>query len=290
MIIKPPGAVGMLCSRVRRDERALFDAFAVRGFTCAQIDTRRMSSAASLADASVDFAVVLNREVGLARAVYGASVFEAQGIRVANSAVATRTCGDKWETTRSLREAKLPVPETVLALTSDAALDAGERLGWPVVIKPLNGSWGRRVGRLNDRETATLVFEHIAALPAPSAHIIYLQELITDIEADLRLLVVGDQVVGACKRTGPGLRKNVALGSRAQKFSPGTDIRKIAVGAAQAVNADVAGVDILLSRSRGPLVLEVNAGVEFGGLQSAWGSALDVAGAIIDHVISLAAA
>lgn len=289
MIPSSWGAIGMLCSRVRRDERALFDAFAVRGVTCAQIDTRQMSSFTPLADAHPGFAVVLDREIGLARAIYGASVLEARGVRVVNSAAATRTCGDKWETTRSLREAGLPVPETVLALTSDAALAAGERLGWPVVIKPLNGSWGRRIGRLNDPEAAALVFEHIAALPTPSAHIIYLQELVTDIEADLRLLVVGDQVVGSCERTGAGLRKNVALGSVPRIFSPGPDVRKIAVDAARAVEVDIAGVDILISRNRGPLVLEVNAGVEFGGLQSALCDKADIAGTIVDHLLNLAA-
>jgi [lysine-biosynthesis-protein LysW]---L-2-aminoadipate ligase len=277
--------VGLLASRVRTDERRILEAFERRRIPAVQIDPRTITS--TLAQRAGDPPVVLDREISLTRAVYAASVLESRGTVVINESAAITRCGDKWLTTRALLEAGVPTPRTVLALTPEAALEELERTGVPMVIKPLTGSWGRRIGRLDDLDSARLVLDHVAALPSPQSHIVYLQEEVRDVEADVRLLVVGDEVVGACCRTGPGLRKNVALGGTSARYQPAEETVKVALRAATAVGADLAGVDVLVTPDRGPFVLEVNAGVEFSGLQSALGDDVDVAEAIVDHVSAI---
>jgi [lysine-biosynthesis-protein LysW]--L-2-aminoadipate ligase len=279
--------VGLLASRVRADDRRILDAFDRRAIPAVRIDPRKLTSSAAQREA--DPWVVLDREISLTRAVYGASILESRGSVVVNDSAAIARCGDKWLTTRALVAAGVPTPHTVLALTPESALEEVERAGKPLVIKPLTGSWGRRIGRLDDLDSAGLVLEHVAALPSPQSHVVYLQEDVRDIEADVRLLVVGGTVVGACCRTCPGLRKNVALGGMSQKYEPSEETAKVAVRAAEAVGADLAGVDVLVTPDRGPLVLEVNAGVEFSGLQSALGDDVDVAEAIVDHVSAIGA-
>lgn len=279
--------VGLLASRVRTEERRILEALDGRAVPAVQIDTRTLTS--NREHWASDPPVVLNREISLTRAVYGASILESWGTTVVNDSAAIARCGDKWLTTCALVQAGVPTPLTVLALTPESALEELERVGRPMVIKPLNGSWGRRIGRLHDIDAARLVLDHVAALASPQSHVVYLQEEVRDIEADVRLLVVGGEVVGSCRRTGPGLRKNAALGGISERYRPSEETTMVAVRAAEAVGAALAGVDILVTADHGPVVLEVNAGVEFSGLQTALGSDLDVAGVIVDHVLAAVA-
>lgn len=228
--------------------------------------------------------VVLNREIGHARAVHAALAFEAQGSIVVNSAAATQTCGDKWRTSIALHEASLPVPRTMLALTPSAALDALDVLGYPAVIKPLIGSWGRLVTLLPDRATAESVLEHVEALPSPQSHVVYLQELVPKLDRDIRVIVVGQDALGAIYRRSDQWRTNVARGARAERCELSAEIAKLAVAAAGAAGAGIAGVDLLEDRDGRLVVLEVNHGVEFSGFQEAMGTRLNVAERIVDYL------
>ncbi|WP_328451111.1 RimK family alpha-L-glutamate ligase [Streptomyces sp. NBC_00386] len=278
--------IAVLASRVGADEKRLFDAFDRRGVPFEQVDTRRQWFLAGRRDLPWDLA--LNREIGQVRAAYAAGCLTAAGVDVVNSANATEVCGDKWRSTVALEAAGVPTPRTVLGLTPQATLAALDSLGYPALIKPLVGSWGRLVVRLPDRAGAESVLEYAAALPGPQSHLGYVQELIDKPGRDIRVIVVGGRVLGAVYRTGEALRTNVALGGRTRPCEVTAEITELSLAAVAAVGADIAGVDLIEDRDGRLLVLEVNHRVEFTGFQSALGDQVDVADHIVDHLLERA--
>ncbi|MEH6373558.1 RimK family alpha-L-glutamate ligase [Streptomyces sp. KLMMK] len=273
----------VLASRVRASEKSIFEAFGRRGIAPRHIDSREWWH--RLGDRGPR-PIVLNREIGLARATYAANALESAGATVVNSARATELCGDKWRTSAALVEAGLPTPRTALGLTPEAALTALETIGYPAVVKPLQGSWGRLVAALPDRQTAETVLEYVAALPSPQARIVYLQEWIAKPGRDIRVVVVGGEALAATYRRSENWRTNVARGAVSELCTLTPDIAKLAVMAAQAVEAEIAGVDLIEDETGEILVLEVNHGVEFSGLQQAVGDTVSVADRIVDHLLT----
>lgn len=274
--------VAVFASRVRADEKRIMVALDRRGLRPEHIDTRAYWS--FVGEHPPPWQVVLNREIAHTRAVYAAKMLEALGGTVINSAAATETCGDKWRTSLALRAAGLPTPRTALGLTPDAALAALDAIGYPAVVKPLVGSWGRLVTRVPDRYVATTVMEYLEALPTPQSRIVYVQELITKPGRDIRVIVVGGGAVGATYRHGDQWRTNVARGAETKPCPLSEELAKLAVRAAGAVGAEIAGVDIVEDSGGELFVLEVNHGVEFSGFQRAVGRAVDVAGRIAEQV------
>ncbi len=272
----------MLASRIGTDEKRLFDALDRRGVRFDHVDTRGQWFLAGQREPA--WSIALNREIGQVRATYAARSLAAAGVRVLNSADATEVCGDKWRTTLALQSAGIPMPRTALGLTPKAALAALNEIGYPALIKPLVGSWGRLVVPLPDRAAAEGVFEYVAALPGPQSHLGYVQELIEKPGRDIRAIVVGGEVLGAVYRTGESLRTNVALGAQTLPCELTPEITKLSIDAAAAVGADIAGVDLIEDRDGRLLVLEVNHRVEFGGFQAALEGRVDVADRIVEHV------
>lgn len=277
-------AVAVLASQVRADERRLFDAMERRGVHYQQVDPRNMWSGAD--ERARRWRGVLNREIGQVRALYAARMCEALGMPVVNSAEAIGVCGDKWQTSLALAAASLPTPRTALGLTPEAALAALDEIGYPAVIKPLVGSWGRLIATLRDAAMAEDVFEYVKALPGPQSHLVYVQELIAKPGRDIRAIVVGGELLGASYRIAAGLRTNVARGASTQRCPETAELTKLAVAAAAAVGADIAAVDLIENEAGRLLVLEVNHRVEFSGFQAAMGDRVDVADRIVDHVVA----
>ncbi|MQY12868.1 Alpha-aminoadipate--LysW ligase LysX [Streptomyces sp. RB5] len=271
---------GVLASRLRTDEKRVLEALERRRMPYEFVDSRALWR--DLADTTARWPVVLNREIGHTRALYAARALEAAGCTVLNSARAIELCGDKYLTSVALRDAGLPTPRTALALTPQAALDALEAIGYPAVIKPLTGSWGRLVAKLPDAESAATVLEYVAALPSPASHLVYAQELVDKPDRDIRVIVVGDEPVGAVYRRSSDWRTNVARGAETLRCEVTDDIAKLAVTAAQCVGADIAGVDLIEDAAGQLMVLEVNHGVEFSGFRRALGDDAPVADRIVD--------
>lgn len=277
------GKIAVLASRIGADEKRLFDAFDRRGVKFDHIDTRVQWFQAGLQYPK--WQIVLNREIGQVRAVYAARCLASVGTKVVNSATATEVCGDKWLTTMALQAAGVPSPRTALGLTPKAALTALDSIGYPALIKPLIGSWGRMVVRLPDRAAAEGLFEYVAALPSPLSHLGYVQELIDKPGRDIRTIVVGGDVLGAVYRTGELWRTNVALGAQTLPCELSPEITTLSIDAAAAVGADIAGVDLIEDRDGQLLVLEVNHRVEFTGFQAALAGRVDVAERIVEHLL-----
>ncbi|MEO7260439.1 MAG: RimK family alpha-L-glutamate ligase [Jatrophihabitantaceae bacterium] len=272
-------ALALLASRVRTDERRIMAALERRGVSYSHVDTRTLHSSFG----QRRWPVVLNREIGAVRARYAAWALEAEGSRVLNTARATEVCGDKWLTSMSLQAAGLPTPRTAIAMTPESTLAALDELGYPAVLKPLVGSWGRLVTKLENRDQAVTVLEYVAALTGPQAHLGYLQALVASGGRDIRVIVIGGVAVGASYRVSEGWRTNVARGADTARCPLSQELAKLAASAAEAVGAELAGVDVIEDEQGRQLVLEVNSGVEFAGFQQAHGNDLDIAGLIAEY-------
>ena len=276
------GRIAVLASRVGAEEKRLFDALDRHGVPFDHVDTRGQWFLAGQRD--LPWSLALNREIGQVRATYAARCLTSAGVEVVNSADATEVCGDKWRTTLALQAAGVSTPRTALGLTPQAALAALDSIGYPALIKPLVGSWGRLVVQLPDRASAEGVLEYVGALPGPQSHLGYVQELIDKPDRDIRAIVVGGEVLGAVHRTGESWRTNVALGAQTRPCEATPEITKLSIDAAAAVGADIAGVDLIEDSDGRLLVLEVNHRVEFAGFQSVFGDQVDVAGHIVEHL------
>jgi RimK family alpha-L-glutamate ligase len=204
---------------------------------------------------------------------------EHRGVPVMNSPRAIERSVDKFFTTALLQEAGLPAPETVVCEGTSDAIAAVRAMG-DVVIKPIFGSMGHGLVRVSDPDVAFRVLRSLEQVRA----VFYVQRAVEHEGRDVRAFVVGRRVIGAIERRAPAgeWRTNVARGGSARPFTLPPAWEQLALGAAAAVGADYAGVDLLPSRSGNVFVLEVNGIPGWQGLQEATG--VDVAGAIVAHL------
>ena len=214
---------------------------------------------------------------------------EDRGMPVVNSARAIERSVDKFYTTALLQQAGLPVPETVVCERADDAMDAIRRMlagGGDVIIKPIFGSMGHGLVRISDPELAWRVVRPLEQMRS----VFYVQRAIDHGGRDARIFVVGGRVVAAIERTAPAgdWRTNVARGGTARPIDVSAEWCDYAIAAANAVGADYAGVDLLVSRTGEAFVLEVNGIPGWQGLQAATG--VDVAGAVVQQLETRVAA
>ncbi len=279
--------VAILLSRIRAEEKLLLTAVEAAGAQVLVInDGDLIFSGAVVPPLHAD--VVLERSISTARGLYALRMLELHGIPTVNSYATATVCADKLLTSAALSEANVPQPQYRLAFTPETALDAAEELGYPVVIKPVVGSWGRLVGRLNDRQAAETVFEHKQVLGSYQHGIFYLQEFINKPGRDIRVFVVGDETVAAIYRQSEHWITNTARGGTASNCPVTPEIDAISRQAAAAVGGGVLAVDLLEDPERGLLVNEVNHTMEFRNSIEPTG--VDIPQRVAEYVISQAQA
>ncbi|MBN1680185.1 MAG: lysine biosynthesis protein LysX [Anaerolineae bacterium] len=256
--------VGILCSRVRVEEKLLFAAFEAMGISPLRLDERTIAVQVGQYLPEVD--VVLERSVSTGVGLVAAQLLEAAGIPTINRYETAAVCADKIRTTITLERAGVPQPRTEIALSAEAALTAIERIGYPAVLKPPVGSWGRLLARVNDRDAAEAVIEHKTVLGGIGHQVFYVQEYIEKPARDIRAFVVGTETICAIYRSSPHWITNTARGGAASNCPVTPDIADICHRAAAAVSSGAGGVlaiDLLEDPARGLLVCEVNHTMEF---------------------------
>ncbi len=257
-------SVGILCSRIRVEEKLLFEAFESLGVTVTRLDERQI--AARVGDYAAPVEVVLERSISTSAGLVAAMLLEAAGVHVINSSSTASVCADKIRTSLALAAADVPQPRTEIALSPEAALEAIERIGYPAVLKPPVGSWGRLLARVNDRDAAEAVIEHKEVLGGVAHHAYYIQEYVEKPLRDIRAFVVGTETIGAIYRTSPHWITNTARGGQASNCPVTPEIAELCTRAALAVSGGEGGVlaiDLFEDPQRGLLVNEVNHTMEF---------------------------
>jgi [lysine-biosynthesis-protein LysW]---L-2-aminoadipate ligase len=273
--------LGILCSRIRVEEKLLLAELNRRGVRYERIDDGELIF--DLERRELPFDVVLERSISFGRSLYTLQLLEARGVRCINRAAVVATCGDKLRTSEALIQAGVPTPRTLLAFTPQSALAAIETLGYPAVLKPLVGSWGRMVTRINDRDAAEAVLEQLDVLGSWQQHVYYIQEHITKPGRDIRAFVVGDEPICAIYRYSDHWITNTARGGRAERCSVSAAVGDLALRAAQAVGGGVLAVDLLESKDGRLLVNEVNHTMEFRNSIDTTG--VNIPARIVDYVL-----
>ncbi len=278
--------VAVLYSWVRVEEKWIFRALERRGVPYTRVHDGRVHLAAHDPGAWRDFDVVLARNLSYARGLSMARMLEAWGLPVVNASRVVEICGDKWATTTALARAGVPQPRALVAFAPQAALEAMEALGFPVVLKPIIGSWGRLVAKLNDRDAAEALLEHKQTLGAFHHQVFYIQEYVPKPGRDIRVFVIGDEPVAAIYRYARHWVTNTARGARGAACPLTPALGELAVQAAHAVGGGALAVDILEHPERGYLVNEVNHSMEFHTTVPLTG--VDLPGLLVDYALKVA--
>ncbi len=252
--------VGFLHSLIRKDEKLLIAELRKRGdVELVFLDDRRLVFDL---DARPQVDVVLERSINHSRAMHALRLFEGVGTRCVNTYKVARRCGDKILTAASLRESGVPQPDVRVAFTPESALAAIEELGYPAVLKPAVGSWGRLLSKINDRDAAETILEHKSILGSYHHSIFFVQQYVEKQGRDIRAFVVGDECIAAIYRTSEHWITNTARGGRASNCPVTPAIADISLRAADAVGGGVLAVDLFELEGE-LLVNEVNYTMEF---------------------------
>ncbi len=281
----------MLHSRVRIEERMVHDA--LRAVSPADgpielelVDLRSLVLDPASAGRLGEFDLVLDRSMSMSGSLATIRVLEGLGVRCVNSAEAIEICGDKLRTSVELERAGIATPRSRIALGADAALEAVEELGYPAVIKPTVGSWGRLVARVNDRDAAEAVIEHRLTLGSAQQQVLYIQEHIDKPGRDLRVFMVGGQAIAGIARSSEHFVTNTARGGSAEGIEVTAEIGELCERAAGVTGADICAVDLLECPQRGLLVNEINHSMEFRNSVETTG--VDIPALVARHVVHLA--
>lgn len=274
-------ALTLITSRLRVEEKLLLAALAERGADVERVDDDALTL--SLTERGAPWPLAWNRSLAFGRTLYATRALEARGVLCVNTARVVETCGDKALTSLALARAGVRTLATTVAFTPEAALEAAEAFGYPVVLKPVVGSWGRLVARLDSRSAAEAVLEDRAVLGSWQQQIFYVQEYVAKPGRDARAFVVGDEPIAAIWRTSEHWITNTARGGRVSRCPVDGEVGELALAAARAVGGGLLAVD-LVETPDGLAVIEVNHSGEFRNSIEPTG--VDIPGAMTDWVLA----
>jgi len=211
--------------------------------------------------------IVLERCVSYYRGLYFTACLEFLDIPVINKFNVSTICGNKILTSMLLKKNNIPTPKTYFSFSADAARENLDKTGYPMVIKPVIGSWGRNVVPLKDKDTADAIIEQREITDGPLDRIFYLQEMIDRPPRDIRVITIGDKAVTAMyRKSSDSFKTNIALGAEPEICDITNEIEDLCASASKAVGGGILGVDLMEDKEKGLVVHEVNNTVEFKGL------------------------
>jgi [lysine-biosynthesis-protein LysW]--L-2-aminoadipate ligase len=252
--------VGFLYTRLRVEEKYLLDEFEKHS----DVEVVRINDGDTFFDiqqlpAAVD--VLFERSISYSRGLYISRIFEAHGIPVVNSSAVAERCGDKYITSQLLAQNGIPTPRVLMAFDEESALQAVEALGYPCVLKPVIGSWGRLLAKVENREMAEALIEHKATLGVQH-QVFYIQEYIHKPGRDIRAFVIGEELICAIYRSSENWITNTARGGVATNCPINAEMSEICRRAAQAGGGGLLALD-LFETEGGYSVNEINHTMEF---------------------------
>jgi [lysine-biosynthesis-protein LysW]--L-2-aminoadipate ligase len=284
--------VAILITHIRPEEKLLVGAFEACGITPDLILDRELNfdltaGAEQTAPSGVPwntYDLVLERCVSTSRGLYALAVLNRWGIPTINSYATASTCADKLLTTLALAEHNIPQPAARAAFAPESALEAIETLGYPAVLKPATGSWGRLLARVADRDSAEAIIEHRQTLGDYNHHTYYAQEYVDKPGRDIRAFVVGDRTICAIYRTSPHWITNTARGGQATNCPVTPELDDLCVRAANAVGGGVLALDVFETPDGRLLINEINHTMEFKNSSAPTG--VDIAAEVVSYALA----
>ncbi len=252
--------VGFLYTRLRVEEKHLLDELEKHeGVEVVRINDSETFFDIHQLPEPID--VLFERSISYSRGLYISRIFEAHGVPVVNSSLVAERCGDKYVTSQILAKNGIPTPRVVMAFDEESALRAIEAMGYPCVLKPVVGSWGRLLAKVENRHMAESLIEHKSSLGV-NHQVFYIQEYINKPGRDIRAFVIGDQCICAIYRSSENWITNTARGGVATNCPVTDEIAEICHRAAQAVGGGLLALD-LFETENGMTINEINHTMEF---------------------------
>jgi len=272
--------------RLRTEEKLLQKNAEELGYETSMVDAKITSFDTDSKPKNFEFGdVVLERCVSYYRGLHFTACLEFMNIPVINKFDVANTCGNKMITSMLLKKNNIPTPKTYFSFSAETALDNFEKVGYPLVIKPIIGSWGRSVMPVKDKDTAEAVIENRQVTDGPQDRIYYLQEMIDRPPRDIRVITVGDQAISAMyRKSSGGFKTNIALGADPELCEITKEIEDLCEKTSKAVGGGILGIDLMEDKEKGLVVHEVNNTVEFKGLVKV--SKKNIPQAMIDYAIN----
>jgi len=273
--------IGFLFSRLRVEEKLLLEELE----RCPDVKVVRINDGDRYFDISqlpMDVDVLFERSISYSRGLYVSRIFEAHGVPVVNSSTVAERCGDKYVTSQILVRNGIPTPRVLMAFDPEAALEAIEALGYPCVLKPVVGSWGRLLARIDNREMAEAIIEHKSSLGVHH-QVFYAQEYINKPGRDIRAFVIRDEPIAAIYRASDNWITNTARGGQASNCPLTTELRDICQRTARAMGGGLLAIDVF-EAANGFTVNEVNHKMEFRNSIDTTG--VNIPARMVDYVIA----
>ncbi|MFB6298559.1 MAG: lysine biosynthesis protein LysX [Salinirussus sp.] len=274
--------IGLCYSRIRTDEKLLLEELRGRDHDVEKIDVRKQRFGLHDPPAALEGVdILVDRCLATSRSRYLSRFADAYGIPIVNAAETAEICADKVKNSLALAGAGVPTPETEVAFTTDAALETIESFGYPCVIKPVVGSWGRLMAKVESRSAAEAILEHKATLGHYEHKVFYVQQFVDKPGRDVRVVAVDGDPVAAMVRSSEHWLTNAAKGAETAAFDLDDAARDLVARASEAVGGGLLGVDLMETGGREPYTVhEVNHTVEFKALDDA--VAVDVPARVVD--------
>jgi [lysine-biosynthesis-protein LysW]--L-2-aminoadipate ligase len=278
--------VGVIYSRIRRDEKLLLSELRDRGHEVTKIDVRKERfSVHEPPEAFDDVDIVVDRCLATSRSRYVTRFVEAYDIPVVNDPETAAICADKARNSLALAEAGVPTPRTEVTFTKESAMESIETFGYPCVLKPVIGSWGRLMAKIDSRDAAEAILEHKETLGHYEHKVFYIQEFVEKPGRDIRVLATDGEPIAAMARSSDHWLTNAARGAQTESIEITDEMADFVERASDAVGGGLLGVD-LMETGDSYTVHEVNHTVEFKALNEV--SEVDVPAIVVDWLESRA--
>jgi [lysine-biosynthesis-protein LysW]--L-2-aminoadipate ligase len=276
----------IIYDKLRFEEKKIYSDIQQKGFEATLVDGKSLIFDTESSKRDPRFGdIALQRVISYNRGLHLTYCLEQIELPVVNSFKVSEICGNKLITSLVLKKNNVPTPKTTFAFSTESARECMKKLGYPLVVKPIIGSWGRGVYQIKDQSMAEMMLDSRQENDNSFSRIYYFQELVDRPSRDIRCIVIGDQVVASVFRYSSEneWRTNVAVGGRTEAAPLTSELQEIVLSAANAVGGGILGVDLMEDKERGYLVHEVNNTVEFRGASMACKS--DIAGAMTDYLV-----
>ena len=273
--------ITVLYDTIRLEEKLLIKAAEMHDIAIEMVDCKRLF--VDLNKSTHEFDTVLQRCVSYYRNIHSTATLEGLGARVINSLRTGILAGNKLFTHMLLQKAGIPTPEAIIAFSKESAMESLEKNGYPKIIKPTVGSWGRMVSKLNDKDSAEGIIESRESMH-PAYQMYFLEEFVQRPPRDIRAIVIGDTVAGAIYRVSndSNWKTNTHLGGSAEVCEVSNELEDICIKAKNTVQGDIVGVDLMESNDKGLMVHEINNTTEFRNVVKVTGN--DIPTQMLDYL------
>lgn len=273
--------IGLLHTTIRGDEKLIMESATRMGVRLELIDVREQILSSAY---TPQFDIALERCVSTTKGDVMTAFLETMGIPVVNSSVVAANCGDKFRTSLLLDKAGVPTPAFGMVFDIAQAHTLVEQLGgFPVVLKPPVGSWGRLLAKINDADALEALIEHKDVLGGPQQKNYYIQKFVEKPGRDIRVFVVGDEAICAIYRNSPHWITNTARGGKAENCQIGSELKDISLRAARAVGGGILAMDVFETKD-GYTINEINHTMEFKNSEKPTG--VSISSKIVEYCIS----